>query len=125
MKIQTRKILPVDKVKRLMKLQAIMKEIKPEIDELKADLLKITQDLDVLSLKTGEYTISRAKRITPKIEDYEMLKKSLTEAGLEVYTQEVFAPQMDVVFKQAIEEGRELKGLDSLVTEYITIRLAK
>ena len=108
-----------------MKLQAIMKEIKPEIDELKADLLKITQDLDVLSLKTGEYTISRAKRITPKIEDYEMLKKSLTEAGLEVYTQEVFAPQMDVVFKQAIEEGRELKGLDSLVTEYITIRLAK
>jgi len=123
--LTTRKTLPMDKAKRLMELQQIMKEIKPEIDELKADLLRVTQELDVYTLKTGEYTISRSKRITPQITDFDALKADLVKNEIEVYTEEVFAPQMDLVFKLAIEKGREFEGLDGKTTEYISIRLAK
>lgn len=125
MKIQTRKTLPVDKAKRLMELQTIMKEIKPEIDQLKADLLGVMQGQDVFTLKTGSYTLSRSKRVTPQVVDFNTLKKSLEDAEIEVITETVFAPQMDIVFKQAIEEGKEFKGLEGKTTEYISIRLAK
>lgn len=123
--IQTRKTLPVDKAKRLMEVQALLKDLKAEADELKADLLRTTQALDVYTLKTGEYTISRVKKITPHVDDFKTLKKALEEAEIEVLTELTFAPQMDLVFKQAVEEGREFDGLSGKVTEYISIRLAR
>lgn len=124
-KLQTRKTLPVDKARRLMELQALMKELKIEADELKADLLKTTQQLDVYTLKTGEYTISRVKKITPHVEDFETLKKALEEAEIEVYTEETFSPVMDVVFKQILADGKNIDGLEGKVTEFISIRLAR
>ena len=114
---------PMQKVEKLMEYQAIIKDLKPKIDELKADLLKITQDLDVYTLKTGRYTISRAKKITPKVINFKQLKESLDKAQIPYITEEVFAEQMKLVFKQAIEEKRELEGLEGLVTEYISIRI--
>jgi len=114
---------PIAKANRLLELQTIYKKIKPEIDELKADLLRTTQELDVYTLKTGDYTISRAKRVTPRVTNFEALKEDLESREIEVYTEEVFAPQMDVVFKQAINQGTKLNGLDALETEYISIRL--
>lgn len=114
---------PMQKVEKLMEYQAIVKDLKPKIDELKADLLKITQDLDVYTLKTGRYTISRAKKVTPKVIDFKQLKESLDKAEIPYITEEVFAEQMKLVFKQAIEEKRELEGLESLITEYISIRI--
>ena len=114
---------PMQKVEKLMEYQAIVKDLKPKIDELKADLLKITQDLDVYTLKTGRYTISRAKKITPKVINFKQLKESLDKAEIPYITEEVFAEQMKLVFKQAIEEKRELEGLEALVTEYISIRI--
>lgn len=114
---------PAVKAKKLMELQTLYKEIKPQIDELKAELLQVMQEQDVLTLKTGTYTLSRAKRITPQVVDFKILKDSLEKAEIEVITEEVFAPQMDVVFKQAIEEGREFEGLESKVTEYVSVRI--
>lgn len=116
---------PALKVKRLMELQELVNKAKPEIDRLKAELLQTMQEQDVLSLKTGSYTLSRAKRVTPQVVNYETLKKSLENEGIEVITQEIFAPQMDVVFRQAIEEGREFEGLEAKQTEYVAIRLKK
>ena len=114
---------PMQKVEKLIEYQAIVKDLKPKIDELKADLLKVTQDLDVYTLKTGRYTISRAKKITPKVINFKQLKESLDKAEIPYITEEVFAEQMKLVFKQAIEEKRELEGLEALVTEYISIRI--
>ena len=114
---------PMQKVEKLMEYQAIVKDLKPKIDELKADLLKVTQDLDVYTLKTGRYTISRVKKITPRVIDFKTLKNSLDKAEIPYITEEVFAEQMKVVFKQAIEEKRELEGLEGLITEFISIRI--
>lgn len=116
---------PMEKAQYLVELQKMSFEIKKRIDEYKADLLQVTQDLDVLSLKTGAYTISRAKRITPQVVNFNLLKKSLDKADIPYMTEEVFSKQMDAVFKQAIEEKRELDGLEARETEYITVRIAK
>ena len=112
------------KMARLMELQAIVKKLKPEIDELKADLLKVTQDLDVYTLKTGNYTLSRAKRITPQVVDFKLLKETLDKEDIPYETEEVFTAQTNVMFKQAIADKRELAGLEALETEYISIRLS-
>lgn len=114
---------PMVKAARLFELQKLMKELKPEIESLKADLLKVMQDMDVLTLKTGSYTLSKAKRITPRIEDFKTLKKSLEEQKIPFETVETFAPFMSEVFKEAIDQGRELEGLGKLETEYVSIRL--
>ena len=115
---------PMAKMQKLMELQAIVKELKPQIDELKADLLKVTQDLDVYTLKTGDYTLSRAKRITPQVVDFKLLKETLDKEDIPYETEEVFTAQTNVMFKQAIADKRELAGLEALETEYISIRLS-
>ena len=114
---------PMAKMQKLMELQSIVKELKPQIEELKADLLKVTQDLDVYTLKTGAYTLTRAKRITPQIVNFELLKKTLDELDIPYTTEEVFTDQTKVMFKQAIEEKKELAGLEALETEYISVRI--
>ena len=121
---------PMQKAAKLVTLGAKAKELREELakvtDEmqpLKDDLLKITQDLDVLTLKTGSYTISRATRITPQVEDFKLLKQSLKKAEVPFVTQEVFAPQMEEVFKEALKENREFVGLGKKETQYISVRV--
>ena len=114
---------PALKAKKLMELQTLYKEIKPQIEQLKAELLQIMQEQDVLTLKTGTYTLSRAKRITPQVIDFKTLKKSLEEADILVMTEETFSPQMTVVFKNLANENRQLDGLEFLSTEYVSVRV--
>lgn len=122
---------PMMKAAKLVELGVIAKELREKLalitDEMqvyKDDLLKITQDLDVLSLKTGSYTISRAIRITPQVEDFVKLKVSLEKAGVPVMVVEAFAPQMDEVFKEALKEGKEFDGLGKRETQYIAVRIS-
>jgi hypothetical protein len=119
------------KAAKLVELGVIAKELREKLalitDEMqvyKDDLLKITQDLDVLSLKTGSYTISRAIRITPQVENFSKLKVSLEKAGVPVMVVEAFAPQMDEVFKEALKEGKEFDGLGKRETQYIAVRIS-
>jgi hypothetical protein len=122
---------PMMKAAKLVELGVIAKELREKLalitDEMqvyKDDLLKITQDLDVLSLKTGSYTISRAIRITPQVENFSKLKVSLEKAGVPVMVVEAFAPQMDEVFKEALKEGKEFDGLGKRETQYIAVRIS-
>lgn len=121
--LTVKKNSPAVKAKRLVELQAIYNKIKPEIDALKADLLQTLQEQDVYTLKTGTYTLSRAKRVTPFVSEFHLLKKSLDLANIPYETQEVFIPQMNIVFRKAIDEGRDLPGLTGTVTEYVAIRV--
>ena len=121
--IKKTNIVPTAKIARLMQLEVFQKQTKREIEELRADLLKVTQDLDVLTLKTGKYTISRAKRVTPTVSDFKTLCKSLDKQNIPYETMETFTPQMSVVFKEAVKQGRELDGLEVKETEYISIRV--
>lgn len=104
-------------------LRAELDKITEEMQPLKADLLEVTQNLGVLTLKTEKYTISRAIRITPQVEDFKTLKTSLEKANVPVMTVEAFAPQMDEVFKEALKEGKEFDGLGKRETQYITVRV--
>ena len=114
---------PMEKAKKLMELQKIVKNLKPIIDELRSDLLKVTQDLGVLTLKTELYTISRSKRVTPEVVDFKLLKQSLIDNKIPFGTQEVFADYMSVSFKKLIEDKREMPGLEGKETEYISVRI--
>lgn len=116
---------PMAKAARLIELQNIMKSIKPEIDAIKADLLKVTQELDVYTLKTGSYTISRAKKVTPEVVNFETLKKSLDEKNIPYQTVKAFSVNMRHVFQKLIEDKVEIEGLDGLETEYIMVRINK
>ena len=114
---------PMEKAAQLVELEALKKQVAEKIASYKEDLLKVTQEQGVLTLKTEKYTISRAKRVTPRVVDFDALKASLDSAKIPYETQEVFADFMTPVFKQAIEEGRDLDGLEGQTTEYITIRV--
>lgn len=111
------------KAKKLVELQNLLKEIKPQIEELKADLLAMMQEQDVLTLKTGSYTLVRAKKTTSQVVDYQKLKEELEKEGIEVITREVFAPQMDLVFREAVKQGRRFDGLENKTTEYIQLKI--
>lgn len=113
---------PMEKAQKIVELTDIVKKAKAIIDEYKAELLKITQEMDVITLKTGTYTITRAKRITPKVISFKVLKESLEKENIPYETEEAFTPQMDVVFKNLVKENRTLDGLEALSTEYISIR---
>ena len=122
MKVQVKTLLPIAKIQHLVELEAQYKSIKQQIDEYRADLLKITQDLDVLSLRTGQYTISRAKRITPQVTSFKTLKASLEAESIPYDTMEVFTPQTLAAFREVAKIGKDLDGLAFQETEYITIR---
>ena len=122
---QVRPTTAMAKAKRLFELKALIKEIKPEIDQLNAELLEVMQNNDTYTLKTGTYTLSRGKRITPQIEDFEALKKALDARQIPYQTVEAFSVNMKPVFQTLIENKDELEGLTGLETEYISIRLAK
>lgn len=114
-----------EKAERMLKLADLKKQVETAYNAIRDELLSETQRLGVLSLKTESYTITRAKRITPKVEDYDTLKATLEKENIPYTTKEVFGDAMTEVFKQAIKDGRKLEGLSALETEYITIRGGK
>lgn len=114
---------PMGKARKLIELQAIVTELKPQIAELKADLLQTLLSLGVLTLKTEEYTISRAKRITPEVTNFKALVEELKKNKIPYGTQVVFADYMNVTFKKLIEDKRELDGLEAKETEYVSVRI--
>ena len=118
-------ISPIEKAGQIVQLEAISRGINEKIKQYKADLLKLTQEQDVYMLKTGKYTISRAKRVTPRVIDFETLKESLEKARVPYETKEVFADEMSLVFREAVKQGKKFDGLEAQETEYISIRIAK
>lgn len=113
------------KAERCLKLAELKKQVDTAYNALRDELLKSTQELDVYTLKTGSYTLTRATRITPQVTDYTKLKETLEKEKIPYTTKEVFGDEMTEVFKLAIKEGRVLDGLESKVTEYITIKGGK
>lgn len=114
---------PMEKAGKLIELEAQKKEIMAQIEDIKSDLLEVTQNLGVLTLKTEKYTISRARRVTPTVLDFKTLKSALESENVPIVTETVFAKQMNLVFKKFADEGREFDGLEFKETEYITVRV--
>lgn len=117
------KLSPMQKAERLVKLATLKKQVTEAYNAIRDDLLQITQELDVYTLKTGTYTISRAKRVTPSVENFDTLKASLEKANIPYTTKTVFGDAMVEVFKQAIKDKMDLPGLEAQETEYVTVRV--
>ncbi len=115
--------LPIDKIKQLAVFEAEYKKIKESRDRLREELLQLTQELDVYTLKTGDYTITRGKRVTPQVTNYKLLRRSLDEAKIPYEVHETFTPQMTAVFREVVRMGKELDGLEATETEYVSIRV--
>lgn len=115
----------MEKAAKLVELEAVAKQVKAQIDQYSAELLEETKRLDVLQIKTGTYTISRVKKLLPKVTDFASLKNELDKAGIPYDTVETFADHMKQTFKQIAEEGRKLNGLEVAESEYVMIRINK
>lgn len=121
--IATTATTTIEKAKNLIQLEKIYKDVKERIDAYRAELLEETKKMDVLSLKTGSYTISRVKKLYPKVTDVQALKKALDKEKIPYEMQEVFADYMKNTFKQLAEEQKQLDGLNIDEIEYIMVRI--
>lgn len=121
--ITKKEIIPVRKVEQLVKIEAQYKALKAVRDLLKEDILTSMQEVDLESFKTGSYTLTRAKRITPLVRDVRMLKKSLDYARIPYETEETFKPFMQATFRRLLEEKKDMLGLEKQETEYVLIRI--
>ncbi len=123
--VQESILTPAKKAENLLKLREAKRQIEERIELLNSELLEAMRATDSLSIKTSSFTISRAKRVTPFVENYKALKQDLDEKRIPYTTKEVFGDEMAGVFRQAVKEGRQLDGLSSRETEYITIKTPK
>lgn len=115
------KLSPVVMSDQLLKLETLKKETERRIKALKSDLLNQMRQNDVLTLKTGKYTISRSNRATPVIHDHQLVKQELEAAGHQVLTKEVIDMNyMKPLVMKFVPDGSEIRE-----TEYISIRITK
>ena len=114
--------LPIKKIQRLAEIETQWQAIKKERDQLREELLVLTQKLDVYTLKTGKYTLFRAKRVTPHVTDFNVLEASLKAQDIPYEVETVFSPRTFLAFQKAIKQKIELDGLEAQETEYIVIK---
>lgn len=69
LEVPVEKLTPMEAADQVIKLERLEKQVKTRMLELRAKLLTAMKDQDVISLKTGSYTTTRAVRRTLKIED--------------------------------------------------------
>ena len=125
LEVPVEKLTPMEAADQVIKLERLEKQVKTRMLELRAKLLTAMKDQDVISLKTGSYTTTRAVRRTLKIEDQATAINSLKAMNIEVVTEVVMADQMKPVLKQLLEEGKNVDGVQMTSTEYVSIRLPK
>lgn len=118
-------LIPTNDIQKLAELDVQYDKIKKQRDELRARLLEKAQELDVWSLKTGTYTLYRAKRLTPRVTSMKALKTTLEAEKIPYDTMEVFTPQTFAAFRLLAKEGRQLEGLEVQETEYVAIKTQK
>jgi len=116
------KLIPTSKIQKLATLEISYKKIKEEREQLRAELLETMQELDVESLKTGSYTLYRAKRITPQVTNMDFLEAQLELKNIPYETMRVFTPQTFVAFRLLAKEKRVLDGLEFTETEYVVVK---
>ena len=98
---------------------APLKEAKKHIE---LDILNTFKERGEQSARIDNTTASVAVRKTPKIVDERVLVNNLKEKGLDTYLEE----RVSDLFKETILKNytgeEQLKGIDILETEYLTIR---
>lgn len=128
--IEQKELSPIEMAKNLVTIEKEIEQLEEQKETLRKALLGVMQEQDVYSLKTGNYTLSRVAKITPKVLSVERLKQQLDKRNIPYYTQEVFAPSMNKVFTELAKKDPEIKdfGLPGLAikeTEYVRVLVTK
>jgi len=129
---------PTEKTEYLAKLTELRKRINAEYSLLTAELLQATKDLGIRSLKTDNYTLSRAKKINFKVVDLEQAKADLASRSMPVNTVKVeqfddntlnmlkeYYKAKENNKEECIDDPSDIKGVEKSFTEYITVRINK
>ncbi len=115
-------LAPAQMASQLVKLKELAKTVKERIATLDALLLEEMKRLDVLTIKTASYTLTRATRSTLRIDNEDEVVQALTQKGLEVTWDKKFSEQttntIKLLVRTEIVEGAHLDE-----TPYISIRL--
>lgn len=116
---------PAEMAARLVKLKEAKKMIDDELKEINEKLLEEMQRFDVLTLKTGQFTVSRAKRVTPKVMILEDVQGYFTDKGLPFTTKAVPDDVTMNTIKEMVKAGEMPDGVEAQETEYVSVRVAK
>ena len=114
--------LPIDKIKQFAEIELQYKTIKEKREQLRAELLTAMQGFDLYTMKTGQYTLYRGKRLTPHVTDFNALEASLKAENIPYATEVVFTPQSYYAFREALKRNMKLDGLEVDETEYVAIK---
>jgi len=112
---------PIEMAGEVVALQKQEKELKERLKNFRMRLLNLTKTLDVITLKTGDYTISRAKRKYVKVNSKKLLEKELKAREVPL----VYCLDMDYMKPAVKQLADELDSVDVGATEYISIRVNK
>lgn len=118
-------LTPSEMAVKLVKLTQLKKQVDAEIQEYRDKLLEETRRNDVLTLKTGQYTISRCKRITPTLENLEDLRGWFTDMGLTFATKEVPEDWVMSTVRDSVKKGNIPEGISAQETEYVVVKVNK
>ena len=123
-------VSPMQQASELVDLEIKLKDLEAKIKGIKENLLGVMKETDTLSLKTGSYTIYRTKRVNTKVLSVDRLKEELDKRDIPYYTQEVFAPSMNKVFRELAKSNQDIydngmPGLAVSETEFVGILVTK
>lgn len=116
---------PSEMAVKLVKLTKLKKEVDAQIAVFREQLLEETKRNDVLTLKTGSYTISRCKRVTPTLESLEDLRGWFEHKGLEFATKEVPEDWVMATVRDSVKKGNVPEGISAQETEYVVVKVNK
>lgn len=114
-----------EKAQQIIKLESAKDKIDERLSELRADLLAATKEQGVLTLKTEDYTITRATRETLKVTDHKEAAAELDKMNVPVMTETVLSDSTKKVLKELIKQGKVFDSASVSSTEYISIRVNK
>lgn len=123
--IQAQAKTPAEMALKLLKLKEIKAEVEKQLDDINARLLTEMSQLGVLTLKTEQMTITRAKRITPKVANMADAKAYFRTLGLEFATKTIPDDVTMHTIRQMVKDGQQPDGVEAQETEYVTVRVAK
>lgn len=114
-----------EKAEQIIKLEATKDKIDSALSQLRADLLEVTKQQKVMTLKTEDYTITRATRETLKVADHKAAAAELDKMNVPVMTETVLSDSTKKVLKELIKQGKVFDSASVQSTEYISIRVNK
>jgi hypothetical protein len=116
-------LAPIKAAEKIVELERAKDKIESSLAVLRSRLLEVTKENDVLTLKTGQYTIMRKQLRRIKVLNDDEAGKFLESKGVPVETRVV----LDMRYMKPVIQNYqgEIPGIEKTLTEYVSVRLAK